>query len=110
MVTKSSKLALWYAKFRGSSIFLVGLLSFIAVWLMISKWIGFDRDHGLINLILSSEASVSLAFFAMMQEQTDAQHSEVMNAIKTLLEKNSKIDDKILDAVEEIQEELKDGD
>jgi hypothetical protein len=109
MVTKSSKLALWYAKFRGSSIFLIGLLIFIALWLVASTWLSFDRDHGLINLMLSSEASVSLAFFAMMQEQTDSQHAEVMTGIKEMLEASKKVDAEILETVEEIQEKV-DGD
>lgn len=110
MVTKSSKLALWYAKFRGSSVFLIGLLAFIGLWLAASTWFNFDRDHGLINLILSSEASVSLAFFAMMQEQTDAQHAEVMTAIKEMLEASKKVDAEILETVEEIQESVEKDD
>lgn len=102
--------AKWYAKFRGSSTFLFGLLGFIAVWIglhfMFSWW---DQDLAGINIILSSEASVSLAFFAMMQEQTDMQHTEVMTAIKAMLEQNTKVDKEILETVEEIQEEMKDG-
>lgn len=103
--------AKWYAKFRGSSTFLFGLMGFILGWLGL-HWIfpWWDRDLAGINLVLSSEASVSLAFFAMMQEQTDIQHSEVMNAIKAMLEQSKKIDAEILETVEEIQEEIKDGD
>jgi hypothetical protein len=103
--------AQWYAKFRGSSAFLWGLLGFIGAWLvlhMVFTW--WDRDLSLINLILSSEASVSLAFFAMMQEQTDMQHAELMGAIKTMLEQAQKTDAKILETVEDIQEEVEDKD
>lgn len=99
--------AKWYAKFRGSATFLWGLLGFIFFWVGVLHGIfGLDKDFGIINLILSSEASVSLAFFAMMQEQTDIQHSEVMNAIREMLEANKKVDEEILETVEEIQEEL----
>lgn len=99
--------AKWYAKFRGSSAFLLGLLGFITSWLLLHlvfAW--WDRDLAVINLILSSEASVSLAFFAMMQEQTDMQHSEVMNAIKEMLEQSKKVDAEILETVEDIEEKL----
>ncbi len=105
-----NNLATWYAKFRGSATFLWGLLGFIALWLtVLHGMLKFDPDFGIINLILSSEASVSLAFFAMMQEQTDIQHSEVMNAIKSMLEQAKKTDEEILETVEEIHEEVKDG-
>lgn len=99
--------AKWYAKFRGSSTFLIGLLGFIFAWLgchwAIHWW---DRDLAGINIILSSEASVSLAFFAMMQEQTDMQHAEVMNAIKAMLEQSQKVDAEILETVEDIEEKV----
>ena len=102
-----TNLAKWYAKFRGSATFLWGLLGFIALWLTIVHGIlRLDPDFGIINLMLSSEASVSLAFFAMMQEQTDMQHAEVMNAIKQMLEANKKVDDEILETVEDIEEKL----
>jgi len=99
--------AKWYAKFRGSSTFLIGLLVFIFGWLAlhyIFPW--WDNDLAGINIILSSEASVSLAFFAMMQEQTDLQHSEVMNAIKQMLEQSQKVDAEILETVEDIEEKI----
>lgn len=110
MATKQSKVALWYAKFRGSATFLWGLLGFIACWLtLIHGLLGFDKDFGVINLILSSEASVSLAFFAMMQEQTDLHHAELMTAIKDMLEQSKKIDAEILETVEDIEEKIDDG-
>jgi len=99
--------AKWYAKFRGSSTFLWGLLVFIASWLGLHHvFAHFDSDLAGINIILSSEASVSLAFFAMMQEQTDMQHSEVMNAIKQMLETSQKVDAEILETVEDIEEKI----
>jgi len=99
--------AKWYAKFRGSSVFLWGLLGFIVSWLVLhSILIWWDKDLAVINLILSSEASVSLAFFAMMQEQTDMQHSEVMNVIKQMLEQSQKVDAEILETVEDIEDKI----
>lgn len=100
-------LAVWYAKFRGSATFLWGLLGFIVGWIclhMVFPW--WDRDLAGINILLSSEASVSLAFFAMMQEQTDMQHAEVMNAIKEMLVQAKKTDAEILETVEEIEEKI----
>lgn len=102
-----TNLAVWYAKFRGSAVFLVGLSIYIIAWLalhMIFPW--WDKDLALINLTLSSEASVSLAFFALMQEQTDMHHAELMTAIKTMLEQSQKVDAEILETVEDIEERV----
>jgi hypothetical protein len=102
MVGKSSKVAMWYAKFRGSAAFLWGLTGFIVAWLtihcIISWW---DKDLSLINLLLSSEASVSLAFFAMMQEQTEMYHTELMETIKKMVKDISEDVDDIKEEVEE---------
>ena len=104
-----TNLAKWYAKFRGSATFLWGLLGFIIFWLgAVHGLLHLDQDFGIINLILSSEASVSLAFFAMMQEQTDMHHAELMTAIKDMLEKSQKTDAEILEIVEDIHEEVED--
>ena len=92
-----------YAKARGSKTFLYGLLVFILIWLTISRLTGFDADHGLINLILSAEASVSLAFFAMMGDKQDAQHREQVDAMFALLKAIKKEEDQILQEVEHDQ-------
>jgi len=89
-----------YAKARGSKTFLYGLMAFILAWLVVSHATGFDADHGLINLILSAEASVSLAFFAMMGDKQDAQHREQVAAMLALLQAIKKEEDQILDEVE----------
>lgn len=89
-----------YAKARGSKTFLYGLLAFILAWLAVSRATGFDADHGLINLILSAEASVSLAFFAMMGDKQDAQHREQVAAMLALLQAIKKEEDQILEEVE----------
>jgi low affinity Fe/Cu permease len=93
-------LARIYAKARGSTTFLYGLMIFIAIWLIISHVTGFDRDHGLINLMLSAEASVSLAFFAMQGEKQDDQHRQQMDAILGLLTAIKSEEDEILQEVE----------
>jgi len=62
------KFAQLYAKARGSRSFLIGLCVIVVSWLGVSLATGFDRDHGLLNLFLSFEASISLAFFAVVSE------------------------------------------
>ena len=89
-----------YAKARGSKAFLFGLMAFIIAWLVISQLTGLDADHGLINLILSAEASVSLAFFAMMGEKQDAQHREQIDAMLALLQAIKSEEDQILREVD----------
>lgn len=94
-----SNFAQIYAKARGSKSFLYGLCFFIAVWLTLSHITGFDADHGLINLILSAEASVSLAFFSMLSEEQDRKHQEMMAAILALLQAIKSEEDSILKEV-----------
>lgn len=98
-----------YSKLRASVGFLVGLIAFIVVWLAASAILHFDKDHGLINLILSSEASVSLAFFAMLQEKTDARVKAQMDIMQEILIRMDKRDEKIMEVVEDIHEEVEDG-
>lgn len=72
-----ASLASTYAKFRGSRGFLFGLVVFVGSWLVFHFIFGFDSDFGELNTILSTEASISLAFFTMV---SDAQ-SEWVNRI-----------------------------
>ncbi len=55
-----------YSKFRGSKMFFVALIAFVGFWLMFHFRYGFDKDFGELNMMLSIEASVSLAFFTML--------------------------------------------
>lgn len=77
------KFAQIYAKVRGSKAFLIGLCVFVFSWLAISHFTGFDSDHGLINLFLSFEASVSLAFFAVVSDKQYETLRAVLDAIKS---------------------------
>ena len=99
-------LAKTYAKLRGSSGFLLGLIVFVALWLTASTMTGFDKDHGLINLMLSAEASISLAFFAMLQDRVDVAQQAQMDAIAQILTKMNERDQQILEVVEDIHEEV----
>lgn len=88
-----------YAKARGSKGFLYWLCLFIVTWLIVSTVTGFDHDHGLINLILSAEASVSLAFFAMLSDKQDEQHREQVAMMFELLKSIKAEEDVILEEV-----------
>jgi hypothetical protein len=46
--------------------FFVALIAFVGFWLMFHFRYGFDKDFGELNMMLSIEASVSLAFFTML--------------------------------------------
>jgi hypothetical protein len=87
------KFAQLYAKARGSRTFLIALCVIVFAWLGISLATGFDRDHGLLNLFLSFEASISLAFFAAVGEAQYRATMELLSAIK-------KEEDVILEEVE----------
>lgn len=82
-----------YAKARGSKSFLVGLCLVVFTWLGVSIVTGFDKDHGLLNLFLSFEASISLAFFAVVSEMQ-------YRVLLKLLEKIKREEDRILKEVE----------
>ena len=84
-MTEEGKFAAVYAKARGSKAFLIGLCTFVFVWLFLSATTGFDKDHGLINLILSLEASVSLAFFALIGEKQYQAIMALLSEIRALL-------------------------
>lgn len=79
-------LARSYARWRGSPVFLLTLMAFVAVWLVLHHFTHFDNDFGALNLCLSTEASVSLAFFTMMGERQTSESAKAMAALADTLE------------------------
>ena len=69
-------LAAGYARFRGSAWFVLFLSAFLAGWFAINllPWTPhFDRPgYGVLNVILSSEASLSVALLIMATDKQDA--------------------------------------
>jgi len=87
-----------YASFRGSKNFLIGLSAFVACWLTFHFTLGYDKDFGALNTILSTEASISLAFFTMVADRQAEHQKETLRtlltmskAIQLMLEDHSKI-------------------
>lgn len=77
-------LARTYAALRGSPIFLLLLASFVTAWLGAHHIWGFDPEFGMLNMCLSIEASVSLAFFTMVgerQSQTQLKQTEALTSV-----------------------------
>ena len=75
-----------YGKFRGSKAFLVGLCSFIVIWMTLHFIVPvFDPEMGFINLILSVESSVSLAFFSYLSALQDEKMEQAVNEIKEIV-------------------------
>ena len=60
-----------YKQFRGRRSFLICLSLFIAIWVSAHFLTGFDDGFGALNLILSAEASLSMAVFMALQAQVD---------------------------------------
>jgi uncharacterized membrane protein len=83
----NQNLAKAYATFRGSRTFLFGLIGICAFWLFLHFYLNVDSDFGMMNLFLSFEASVSLAFFAMVGDSQNAEQQQTLNAIKMLEER-----------------------
>lgn len=74
-------IARWYARMRGSPVFVLGLVTFVASWLTLHWIFDFDHAFGALNLCLSTEASVSLAFFTMMGERQTSDNARSMAAL-----------------------------
>lgn len=73
-----------YSKFRGSKGFLIGLATFIGLWMTFHFLFGFDTDFGDLNTILSTEASVSLAFFTMVSDKQASIEKLIIEEIRRI--------------------------
>lgn len=95
-----------YSKFRGSTWFLLILIGVMVVWLAAHFLFGTDRDLGGLNLFLSFEASVSLAFFTMVSDAQTAEARKQTDRIEEILKKMDDRDEKVLEVIEEIHEDV----
>lgn len=90
MTKKQPKFAEFYKKFRSGRAFFLVLSVFIAVWLLLHKLINLDPDYGILNLLLSIEASVSMSLFMMLSERQDElqrqQDANVDIILRTILD------------------------
>lgn len=84
-----------YKHLRSSQAFLIGLAMFIATWLAAHWLAGFDPNLSEINLILSTEASLSMALLMMVQDKTDA-------VLRQLVEQTLASVERVEDEVEQI--------
>lgn len=101
-----TKSAQFYAKARGSKWFVIGLVTFIATWLTCHNLWGIDKDFGMLNLFLSAEASIGMAFFTMLSDkQTTDNHQQTL-LMYEMLKAIQDQDSKLFDAVASIQEDL----
>lgn len=95
-----------YSKFRGSTWFLLILLGVMGIWLTLHFLVGTDRDLGGLNLFLSFEASVSLAFFTMVSDAQTAEAKKQTDRIEQILQMMDQRDQKIMEVVEDIHEDV----
>lgn len=92
--------ASWWGKFRGSKWFLIILISFVVCWMTLRAIFShFDPDMGMINLILSVEASISFALFAMLGARFDEGMEEMVKRMEKKI-------DAVFQHVDEIHEEV----
>lgn len=78
-------LARTYAAFRGSPIFLLILTAYVAGWIGVHYVTGFDPEFGILNMSLSIEASVSLAFFTMIGERQARMQSKQTASLTSIV-------------------------
>ncbi|MGH8144314.1 MAG: DUF1003 domain-containing protein [Steroidobacteraceae bacterium] len=81
-----------YANFRGSRLFLLILSAFLAIWFVVNLVPGlphFDRpDFGVLNVILSAEASLSVALLMAAAERQDEIQRRELEYLLHLIEAN----------------------
>ncbi len=79
-----------YASFRGSTAFLVVLAATIAIWIGWNESPGLphfdDPEFGRLNLLLSTEASLSVALLIMANEKQDKAQQETLKHLLRLAE------------------------
>lgn len=98
-----------YSKFRGSTWFLGLLVITCSTWLVGHWLLGMDKDLGGLNIFLSFEASISLAFFTMVSDSQTTEQKKQTDTIEQILHKMNARDEKIMEIVEDIQEEVDDN-
>lgn len=79
-------LASVYARFRASTAFLVVLVLFVASWIAAHLLWGLDSDWGLLNLILSIEASISVALIIMANDRQETIEKKQLTYMQHLME------------------------
>lgn len=89
----ADRLAKHYAAFRGSPVFIGVLVVGVGLWLLGHIYLGWDRDLGEINLILSIEAGVSSALLIMdlargeaHRKRTEERHTQMLKYISHMME------------------------
>lgn len=92
-----------YAKFRGSPAFVWAVTIFVGCWLTLHFLTDDSFDHGLgiLNLILSSEASISVALLIMSGERSQKNHAQQMKYLLGMTEYIKIAIIKINEAIEE---------
>lgn len=80
-------LASVYARYRGSPWFVLLLAVFLAFW-FVAEWIdpSFDHGFGILNVILSGEASLSVALLIMATEKQDEVQRRQLKYMLTIME------------------------
>lgn len=74
-----------YVVLRGSKAFLIGLVTFIAIWVGFHVVTGFDNDFGTLNTILSSEASINIALFSVVSDRQAKAQKKQADALANLV-------------------------
>lgn len=76
----------FYKRLRTSKTFFFAVSTFIGVWCALHFLFGFDPEWGALNLILSAEASLSMALFMMLSDRQDQFQREQRGQMLHLLE------------------------
>jgi len=110
------RIASLYTNFRTGRAFFIGLVSFVAFWILWNELPflpPFDKGLNILNVILSAEASIATSFLLMAGESQDAvqrkqllmmQH--LLEAVKDHIVREQIQIDNIEDIVEKIEKEI----
>lgn len=74
-------------KFRGGNAFIISIVIFIISWFTLRSIYHFDPDYGLLNLILSMEASLATCLLLdQTQRQYEQDHQLIADEAEALTE------------------------
>ena len=81
-----STMTSWYAAFRGSPAFIVCLLLLESGWMLSHVLWNFDSDWGMLNLFLSTEASITTALLIIDLRKAELMQTRHLKYMLHLLE------------------------
>ena len=89
-----------FIKFRGGNGFVVSLTAFLGLWFAARSVVPFDQDFGVLNIVLSTEASLATCFLIDQQSKQTEADRKLLHAILALQKEEAEQLDDIEETLE----------